>query len=387
MKIHQPTSSTKNLKWFAILCLLPAAFILASESLALPVISVETTDAQASENGNNAGIFTLIREGDLQDDLVVGLTLGGAAVNGVDYYTVPASITLAPGIDLATVTISPIADSETEVDETVELALQAGSGYVLHGNNQAQLLIKDLQPVIEIQTPEPLGSKDPLVPATVLVKRNGQTANSLFVLLSIGGNARNGIDYNYLSSYVNFAPGQTTVPINLLPKAGGTLDGGAETVLVSIMEDEAYALADTHSARVILADRRDYLDLWQDREFPGNPDSSAIFAAGDEGNLGIGNLTRYAYGMDPHAPDASQLPQIVFRNGRCNVDIYRNPSAMDVGFEVSVSTNLMDWNSSAVQKVVVPEHEENAHIETYEAATPLGAVPNQFMRVKLIYEP
>jgi len=306
-------------------------------------------------------------------------------VNGVDYSALAPVATFAPGIGAVVMTVNPIADSETEVDETVELTLQPGSGYVLHDTGQAQLLIKDLQPVIEIQTLEPLGSKDPLVPATVLVKRNGQTANSLFVLLSIGGNARNGIDYDYVASYVNFAPGQTTVPIDLLPKAGGTLDGGAETVLVVLMEDEAYALANTHAARIILTDRRDYLDLWQDREFPGNADSPAAFAASDEGNLGIGNLARYAYGMDPLAPDAALLPQLVIRDGRCQLDVYRNPAAMDVGFEVSVSTNLVDWNS--VQKVAVPELEENAHIETYETDTPVGSAPNQFMRVKLIYEP
>ncbi len=350
-----------------------------------PRISVATTDAQASENGNNSGTFTLTREGDLGGELEVGLSFSGSAINGTDYSVIASTTTFPPGIETATVTVSPIADSEIEVPETVELALLPGNGYVLHDSDQAQLLIQDLQSVVEIQILEPLGTKDPLVPATVLVKRNGQTANSLFVLLSIGGNARNGIDYNYVASYVSFAPGQTAVPIDLLPKIGGVLDGGAETVLVSIDKDETYALGNSHSARVILADRRDYLDLWQDREFPGNTETSAGFAAGDEGNLGIDNLARFAYGMDPHAPDASLLPQLVFRNGRCNVDVYRNPAAMDVEFEVSVSTNLVDWSSA--EKIVVPELEEDAFMETYESATPVGAAPKQYMRVRLIYEP
>jgi len=245
------------------------------------------------------------------------------------------------------------------------------------------------QSVVEIQIMEPLGCKDPLVPATLLVKRNGQTANSLLVRLRIAGSAQNGIDYHYVASYVNFSPGQTAMPIDLLPKAGGVLDGGAETVLIAIAEDEAYALADTHSARVILVDRRDWLDLWKDREFPGNTESSASFAAGDEGNLGIGNLARFAYGLDPHAPDAALLPKLVIRDGRCQLDVHRNPSAMDVAFEVSVSTNLVDWDSSSavVNKILVPELEEEAGIETYESAAPVLTIPNQFMRVRLIYDP
>jgi hypothetical protein len=244
-------------------------------------------------------------------------------------------------------------------------------------------------PVVEIQILEPIGSKDPLIPATVLVKRNGQIANSLFVWLRIAGSAQNGIDYQYVTPYVNFSPGQTAVPINMMPMASGVLDGGAETVLIEIVEDGAYALADIHSARIILAERREYLDLWKDREFFGNSDPVTVFAAGDEGNLGIGNLARFAYGLDPHAPDAALLPKLVIRDGRCQLDVHRNPGVMDVEFEVSVSTNLVDWDSSslAVNKILVPELEEEAGIETYESAAPVLTIPNQFMRVRLIYSP
>jgi hypothetical protein len=269
------------------------------------------------------------------------------------------------------------------VDESVELTLLLSSGYVLHNNAQATLWIKDLQSVVEVIAWKSLGSLDPLDPATVLVRRNGNTANSLFVMLDIGGSARSGIDYDSIYNYVMFAPGQTIVPININPLAG--LGDEPETVIISILADASYALGDAHSARVILAPRQDYLDLWQAREVPGNTDSTAVFAAGDEGALGIGNLARYAYGMYPLAPDASLLPQVVFRDGRCQVDVHRNPCAMDVEFEVSASTNLLDW-STALQ-ITVPELEEDAEIETYESAAPTLTKSNPFMRVRLIYEP
>ncbi|WP_372806048.1 Calx-beta domain-containing protein [Pontiella sp.] len=357
--------------------------LLAGALKLMPRISVAATDAQASENGNNSGTFTLTREGDLGATLNVALAFGGAAVNGTDYSAIASMVTFAPGISEAAITINPISDSETEVDESVELTLQPGSGYVLHDNIQASVLIKDLQSVVEVTAWEPLGSWDPLVPATVLVKRNGPVANSLFVMLDIGGSARNGSDYGVVYSFVMFDPGQTVVPINIVPSVNPGDE--PETVIVSALEDASYALADAHSARVILAARRDYLDRWHAREVPGNTDSTAVFAAGDAGALGIGNLARYAYGMDPLAPDASLLPQLVLRDGRCQVDVHRNPCAMDVEFEISASTNLLDW--STAPRVVVPELEDDATVETYQTDVPVGTAAQQYLRVKLIYEP
>ncbi len=345
-------------------------------------------DAEASENGDNSGSFVLSRTGSLGGSLEVAVSLGGSAVNGVDYSALGSSVTFAPGAREMTLTINPIADSEIEIPETVELTLQSGDGYVLHSAYQTQLLIKDLQAVVGIVVSEGLGTKAPPISAKVYVTRNGQTASDLLVKLNIGGSARNGSDY-YLDNSVYFAPNQASVELTLTPFSSAVLSGGAETVLISVQENENYALADVSDARVILADRRDTLADWQAREFEGSTQTPAEFAAADPGDTGIDNLQRYAYGMNPLAPERFRTPQIAFRNGYCCVDVFRNPAAVDVEFIVEVSTDLVSWDSSssAVVKVVAPEYEATADVETYQAVSPMVVTPKLFMRVRLVYRP
>ncbi|MCF7847286.1 MAG: type I secretion C-terminal target domain-containing protein [Kiritimatiellales bacterium] len=363
--------------------------VLAGSLWLLPRISVAVSDAEASENGNNSGTFILSRVGDLSAELDVTVSLGGSAVNGTDYSALDTAVVFAAGVDQVTLTVSPFADSTVEPAETVELLLQPGNGYCLHSADRASLTIKDLQAVVGVELLEGLASKDPLAPATVLVTRNGQTANSLLVRLSIGGSAQNGTDYRRVPAYVNFSPGQTTVPIDLLPLADGELAGGAETVQISISENAEYVLADVHSARVILADRRDSLADWQAREFPGSTETPEEFAAGDSGNTGVDHLQRYAFGMNPLNPEDSRRPQLVFRDGRCCLDVFKNQGAVDIEYIVEVSTDLENWDSSdsAVEEITASEYELAADVETYQAVAPVLVTPRLYMRVRLVYQP
>lgn len=87
-------------------------------------VSVDATDAVASEDGGT-GTFTITRTGgDISAALTVYFSLSGTATEGTDYTAVsPHSVTFAAGETTATVTIAPIADEETDVDETVILTL------------------------------------------------------------------------------------------------------------------------------------------------------------------------------------------------------------------------------------------------------------------------
>ncbi len=354
-----------------------------------PRVTVAVADAEASENGDNSGSFVITRTGSLSSSLVTSVAFGGSAENGIDYSSLNTTVTFTPGIREIVLTVDPFADSVIEPEETVELVLLPGTGYVLHNDVLASLTIQDLQAVIGVEVIEALGTKNPLFPATILITRNGQIANPMGVRLDIAGSAQNGSDYQYVSSYVNFTAGQPEVLIELLPLSGAVLSGGAETVLISVQENENYALADVSDARVILADRRDTLADWQAREFEGSTQTPAEFAAADPGNTGIDNLQRYAYGMNPLAPERFRTPQIAFRNGYCCVDVFKNPAAVDVEFVIEASTDLVSWDSSssAVVKVVAPEYEATADVETYQAVSPMVVTPKLFMRVRLVYRP
>src|SRR5437667_12283926 len=62
-----------------------------------PTVTVSATDAQAAEQGPDAGTFTISRAGDTSSDLAVNYSLGGTAPNGTDYERLGCSVTFAGG--------------------------------------------------------------------------------------------------------------------------------------------------------------------------------------------------------------------------------------------------------------------------------------------------
>ncbi|MGH7893369.1 MAG: hypothetical protein ACREQL_01810, partial [Candidatus Binatia bacterium] len=58
-----------------------------------PVVTIQATDASASEVGPATGTFTLTRTGSTASALGVSYTIGGTAVNGGDYTAISAGVT------------------------------------------------------------------------------------------------------------------------------------------------------------------------------------------------------------------------------------------------------------------------------------------------------
>ena len=112
-------------------------------SSAPPVVTVIATDASASETGPDPGTFTVSRSGSTASALTVYYALGGTAQNGADYQTLPGLITIPAGASAATVTVTPIDDSQIEGDETVVLTLSPGAGYTAGSPGSATVIIHD----------------------------------------------------------------------------------------------------------------------------------------------------------------------------------------------------------------------------------------------------
>ena len=109
----------------------------------LPVVTVIATDASASEAGPDPGTFTVSRSGSTALALTVYYTLAGTAQNGVDYQTLPGSVTIPAGASSATVTVTPIDDNQIEGDETVVLTPSSSPGYTAGSPGSATIVIHD----------------------------------------------------------------------------------------------------------------------------------------------------------------------------------------------------------------------------------------------------
>lgn len=104
--------------------------------LALPTVTLGVSRASAAEDGATNLVYTFTRTGSTSSALSVNYSLAGTATSGIDYSGIAGTgstrtVTFAAGSATATVTVDPIADSLVESNETVALALVAGSGYTI----------------------------------------------------------------------------------------------------------------------------------------------------------------------------------------------------------------------------------------------------------------
>lgn len=108
-------------------------------------LSVATADAAAAEPGTDTGSFTLTRTGDTNTAVTVHYSFSGTATPGVDFVTNGlGTVTFAPGITTATVTIAPLDDADYEGAETVVLNLLPDAAYTIVTASASLALNDDL---------------------------------------------------------------------------------------------------------------------------------------------------------------------------------------------------------------------------------------------------
>lgn len=116
----------------------------------VPTVNVAATDALAVEGspGRNPATFTVSLSNAWSSDLTIRYTLGGSALSGVDYQSLPGTVFIPAGSTSATIEIIPLADMQSEEDETVSLALDWAGGYLVGASSQAAITIADYLPLV-----------------------------------------------------------------------------------------------------------------------------------------------------------------------------------------------------------------------------------------------
>ncbi len=120
-----------------------------------PVINVTATKANADESGTNNGEFTFTRAGDVRAPLTVTYATGGSAVNGVDYATLPGSVTFPAGATSVIVPLVVIPDIQAEGLDPVVLTLTNSSSYTIGSASSAKVTIADSVATLYIATLRP----------------------------------------------------------------------------------------------------------------------------------------------------------------------------------------------------------------------------------------
>jgi hypothetical protein len=112
-----------------------------SPSSGLITVTVAANDANASRVGPDNGAITITRSGSTTSALTVNYSLGGTAVNGTDYNSLGASVTIPAGASSAVITIVPKSVASYVGSKTVTLTLSANAAYTIGPANSGTVTI------------------------------------------------------------------------------------------------------------------------------------------------------------------------------------------------------------------------------------------------------
>jgi len=101
------------------------------------VATITASDDTAEEQGLDPGAFTVNIGGvnNTGSPITVDYNVGGTATPGSDYATLSGSVSIINGQQNGIIPVTPLNDSEVEVDETVIVTLVAGTGYTVGAPN------------------------------------------------------------------------------------------------------------------------------------------------------------------------------------------------------------------------------------------------------------
>jgi hypothetical protein len=219
-----------------------------------PIIDVAASDNDASEPGANTGRFTLTRTGSTLAPLTVNLRIGGTASNGVDYVTIPATITFASGASDTNIAVTPINDSIGEQVETVILSIVGNPSVYDVRNNFAIVNISDDNDV-------PTATVTAIRPSAYENNRAGRfnfvlsNPNSTDTSLhfSASGTAVNGVAYTNIGTTILIPAGQTNAVVTIQPLDNATRDG-ARNIVLALTSGAGYSIGSSSNATEILYD-------------------------------------------------------------------------------------------------------------------------------------
>ncbi|MGE3473092.1 MAG: PKD domain-containing protein, partial [Vicinamibacterales bacterium] len=251
-----------------------------------PVVTVDATDAQASEQGLDPGAFTLSRTGPVGFPLVVDIAIRGTASNGVDYQAIGGTVTFAAGDAQATVPVVPLADTDVEGVETVTLDLLAGLGYDVGTPSSALVtLADDTVPVVTLVASDPDASEAGDRGAFT-VTRSGPLTGALTVNLEVLGTATPGIDYQALPAVATLAAGAATAVIDVVPVDDAVFEA-TEGVLLRLLPGTGYAVGSPSAATVSITDDDTVVSIVASdltaAENPGDTATLTVSRLGDTG--------------------------------------------------------------------------------------------------------
>ena len=228
----------------------------------LPSINLAVSPTSVTEDATTNLVYTFNRTGDTTNALTVNYTVGGTASFNTDYTQSGAAsftattgtVTFAAGLDTATVTIDPTADTIVEPDETVTLTLASGTGYTISTTTEVTGTITNDDTIVALAVSPASVNEDGITNLVYTFTRTGDTTNALTVNYTVGGAANFNTDYTQsgaasftsTTGTVNFAAGLNTATVEIDPTADTTFESD-ESVALTLTSGTGYTVGTTTS--------------------------------------------------------------------------------------------------------------------------------------------
>lgn len=220
-----------------------------------PQVTVAATDAVAAEIGNDNGVFTLTRTGNLRNPLLARYTASGTATGGMDYAPLSGFAYFSAGQAATTVVVRPYNDATIESIESIMLQIVDTADYDLGTVSAAivELVSDEAPPIVTIAATDAVAAESNRDPAVFTVTRTGPITTALTVGFAIGGTATNGGDYDMISTSVTIPAGQASATLTLRPVDDTVVDAD-ETMTVTLAANAAYTIGAANVATATITD-------------------------------------------------------------------------------------------------------------------------------------
>ena len=217
-----------------------------------PSLSLAATDATAAEadgGSANPGLFTITTSAAPASDLAVPYTIGGTALNGIDYARLSGTAVIPAGQASVTVPVDVVDDELGESSETVQLTLGQVAGYstATTGSVTVTIAASDL-PVVNLVALDASAAENPVDTAQFLVTLSKPASSNTAITFATLGTATSGSDYTALGT-TTINAGLTSATLTLTPINDSDSEG-PETATVAAAPSASYTVGSSATATI-----------------------------------------------------------------------------------------------------------------------------------------
>lgn len=238
---------------------LNAAYTASANVSTITIVDDDSTTVTIYPTGtaaepSSSGRFTVMRAGDMTDNLVVSYTVSGTATSGADYLPLSGSVTIPAGFSSADIRVTPVADTLLEGDESVIISLASNTNYGVGIPGTATISILDQQKAsVSIIASDSTASEPGSDTGEFTISRGSVVNGDLTVNLAISGTALNGIDYVPLDNFLVIPDGASSVKLDVIAFDDLHQESN-ETVIVTLVTSGNYNIGSPRNATVTIED-------------------------------------------------------------------------------------------------------------------------------------